>query len=173
MLFSILINFCLVSAGDSPEKCLVMPPSLVELAERNGFEQICDFYTLLPGVLEPPFVFGYIKGETTEYSAAFWCRKNDIKDTSKEKYYLVFATRGFWGKYSIEDTVSWSYPAGLSLTKDSLLTLDNFHFISDLNVHGPIDVKLEDYGIKSYYEGHAKVFYRHEGKTLVNFQLDP
>ncbi len=155
LILIIYINFSTFTLADR----LLLPLELTIFAKKNSCKAIDDFYNR-PGMVEPSYVYGYLKGEK-ENSAIFWCRS--IND--KNKYKLVIYSR--IGKYSECSNVinSQNYPGGLSLIKNMNFLLSDFTYL-DNNKHGP-DIKvIKDNFIRSYYDGVEEIFYCHKRRWL-------
>jgi hypothetical protein len=68
------IPFTFGNGGD----CYLLPEELLNVAREKGFDQINDFYKDRPGMLNPPYAYGYLPG-LKENSAVFWCEKKEKK----------------------------------------------------------------------------------------------
>jgi hypothetical protein len=151
-----------------PPQVLVMPEELIEVADKNGYKQIDDFYDF-SSAIDPCFVYGYKptdKWKRNKYSSAvFWCESK-----REYKYFLLIVSNpGYSGPMKIDDVIEWrwgSHVGGLSLYEDSLATLDDFYYI-DIDSTGPKDIKLKDKIIRSEIDGVAFDFYEHNGKWLI------
>lgn len=154
--------------GINPPQVLIMPEELVNLAKENGFEQLTDFYTFRPGDLDPCFVYGYSQYEewTDQHnSAVFWCKKSI---GGEEEYYLIISKKdNFWDKLAIDEIVNIpAFPRGLSVFKDTSLSLDQFYYLDDPKTIGPANVKMDRNGIRNYYDGVGMEIYKYNGKWL-------
>ncbi len=125
LILVIYMNFSAYTLADR-----LLPLELTIFAEKNSCKAIADFYDR-PGMVDPPYVYGYLKGKK-ENSAIFWCRS--IND--ENEYKLVIYSRT--GKYSGCSNVinSQNYPGGLSLIKNMNFSLSDFTYL-DNNKHGP------------------------------------
>jgi hypothetical protein len=152
-----LIFSAIISNAYADDKILIMPKDLVEIAEKNGYEQVDDFYNL-PGMLEPCYLYGYKEGDKKN-SAVFWVKK---KGERKRSVYLFFVSRKFaHEQYTVEEILhGGKYGYGLSLFQDTTMTLDEFHLNDDYDVKGPKDVSLSGQGIKVFYDGAGEFMYR-------------
>ncbi len=57
------------------QNCMAeLPLDLSEVAKKHNCKEIANFLNL-PGMIEPPYVYGYLNGEK-ENSAVFWCEDN-------------------------------------------------------------------------------------------------
>ncbi len=142
----------------------IMPEELIEIANSLNCEQVIDFYNERPGMIEPPFAYGVLSGDR-ENSAVFWCKsKND-----QRFYKLVFVSKKtFRDKWDYEIIIETkNYPNGLSIVKNSKISLDNFRYIADPEKHGPDGVLPTSSVILSYYDGVAKYFYNYSGHWLI------
>ena len=153
-----------ISGAYADDKILIMPQDLIEIAEKNGYEQVDDFYNL-PSMLEPCYLYGYKEGDQ-ENSAVFWVRKMDEK---KRKVYLLFVSRKFaHEQFEVDEVLSWGkYGSGLSFFKDTTMTLEDFHLLYDQNVKGPREVSLSAQGIKMYYDGLVELLYKYKNQWYV------
>ena len=153
-----------ISVGYADDKILIMPMDLVEIAEKNGYEQINDFYNL-PGMLEPCYLYGYKEGDR-ENSAVFWVRK---KDEKKRKVYLLFVSRKFaHEQFEVDEILAWGkYGRGLSFFENTTMKLEYFHLLYDQDIKGPSDVSLSGQGIKLYYDCVAQYLYKYDNKWYI------
>lgn len=160
---SIIIGFFLnINIGCVRAEPLLLPQELHEVALRKDCTQIDNFYNR-PGMIEPPFVYGYMPGPK-ENSAVFWCESK-----KKGKYYLVIVNNSKGTEASTcTDIVPWmNYPGGLSIYNDKNTLLDDFVYIDDPQKKPPEGIKLTNNGILSYYDGVEVIFYCHKGKWIV------
>lgn len=141
---------------------LMLPQELYEIAVSKGYTQIDDFYNR-PGMIEPPFVYGYLPG-LKENSAVFWCQAK-----KKDQYYLLVVNKDEGpNAMSCTDIVPWmNYPGGLSIFDDKNTLLDDFVYIEEPQKKSPKGIKLTHNGILSYYDGVENIFYCFEGRWLV------
>jgi len=151
-------------------QCLVMPEELVELAEKNGFSQIEDFFTRIQGQTLPPYIYGYKRNLLPENSVAFWAKKNHEEDTTAV-FFLIFAQTDY-SYFKITNVVEWTYPIGLRLYDDTSAVLDSFLNTTDIKSTGPCGVKLRDFGVDSYYDGNSIIFYQYKRLVYVRFDSD-
>jgi hypothetical protein len=143
---------------------------LVEVAESNGYKQIKNYYDFSKAI-DPPFVYGYKptdKWGSDKYSSAvFWCEKQDSSDL---KYFLFIVSKPDpRDPMEINDVIEWkwgSFPGGLSLYEDTLVTLDEFYYI-DSDSTGPGNVKLMDKIISCGDGGISMDFYKYNGRWLI------
>ncbi len=146
----------------------VMPMELVELAEKNGYEQVYDFYDG-SGFINPPFVYGVGSGPEHE-SAAFWAQ-NDVG--GKRKYYLMF----FYSKpsrklHTCPDVFEWDRGSLGGLIVDEYIEFipdEEFKFLNDLNkqVSG---TPQSSKGILSYRVGVEVLFFCYDNEWMVRFR---
>jgi len=141
---------------------MVLPDELLNLADESGYSQVAGYYENRPGMVEPPYVYGYLPGYKQD-SAAFWCVRDDgayiLKFMYKEK-----PDKGC----DCPDEIVWhNPPKGLSIYKDESVTLDRFVYIDNPKEHGPEGVHLKHNAISSEYDGVAQIFYCHEGRWMV------
>ena len=152
-----------VAAGGEAET-LVMPEELVELARQKGCDQIEDFFKR-PGLVNPPYVYGYLPGDERN-SAAFWCRK---KTGSSPSYSLLFMFRDTRHELArCPDRIEWENPpGGLSVYRDKRALHHGF-----VGVRDPIKklrgkIRLRNNAILSEYDGVSELFYCHKGEWFV------
>jgi hypothetical protein len=150
--------------GSNPPQVIIMPMDLVEIAERNGYTQVEDFYEL-PGMVEPCYLYGYKEGHK-ENSAVFWVRK---KGESKRKVYLFLVSREFGYKpFNVDEILpGGKYGSGLSFFQDTTMTLDEFHLLGDYTVKGPKDVHVSGKGIRQYYDGMLELLYKYNNQWYI------
>ncbi len=133
---------------------------LSEAAKEYNCKEIIDFLNR-PGMIEPPYAYGYLNGEK-ENSVIFWCENNNRSD---KKYRLVVYSK-VKRVLQCPSTIDIdNYPGGLSLVKDSQLSLSSFQYLED-EKKGP-DINVKDNFIKSYYDGVEQFFYCNNGKWLT------
>jgi hypothetical protein len=137
----------------------------LELARKKGLDQVFDFYKNKPGMLNPPYVYGYLPGPE-ENSAVFWCQRGQ---KGKRPYFLVFMFKDKSHKLcECPDVIEWhNYPKGLSIYKDRNTTLEHFIYIKDPKRKVPKTLKLSHNAILSEYDGVSAIFYCHGGEWLV------
>ncbi len=158
------IIISVISGAYADDKILIMPKDLVEIAEKNGYEQVDDFYNL-PSMLEPCYLYGYKEGDK-ENSAVFWVRK---KDEKRRQVYLFFVSRNFFHEpFSVDEILpSGKYGSGLSFFQDPTMMLDEFRLLKDPNVNGPKEVHLSGKGIRQYYDGKTELLYKYNNQWYV------
>jgi hypothetical protein len=152
-------------AASSDELCQIIPEELLNFAKEKGFEQVLDFYRNRPGMLNPPYLYGYLPGRE-ENSAVFWCQRTE---RGKKSYFLVFMFKDKSQKLcECPDVIKWqNFPKGLSIYKPTNETLENFVYVKDLKKRGPRDARLTHNGILCEYDGVSEIFYCHNGEWLV------
>ncbi|UCE65478.1 MAG: hypothetical protein JSU85_11480 [Candidatus Zixiibacteriota bacterium] len=150
--------------GPHPPQVIIMPMELVEVAEKNGYTQVEDFYEL-PGMVEPCYIYGYKEGHK-ENSAVFWARK---KDDNERNVCLLFVSRPFgYEPFKIDEVLhGGKYGRGISFFQDTNMTLDEFQLYGDYRVSGPHGVRLTGKGIRLYYDGVVEFLYKYEGKWYM------
>lgn len=158
----ILLAFCSVVYAESTVK--IMPDELLKIAAKCNCEQVDDFYNR-PGMIGPPYVYGFLQGEQ-ENSAVFWCRE---KNTTK-RYLLVLASRkSFFDDWTYEIIIKTENPPrGLSIFKNCKISLDKFSYISRPKKRGPKDILPSSNVILSTYDGVSEYYYNHEGSWLIS-----
>ncbi len=162
-LFTAMLLF--TSLGCAYGQIPLMPEDLLIFAGRNGCKQVDDFFKNRPGMLNPPYVYGYLSG-SNENSAVFWCQ---VSKKDKRTFFLVILAKEVIPKFSACPTkIEWhNYPGGLSIYKDKQTTLDGFVELADPNRRAPSGVKLMNNAILSHYDGVEALFYCYRGKWLV------
>ncbi len=168
MISVVVAAICWNTIKADGEKILIMSEELVTLAENNGYEQLQNFYSKRPGTLEPCFVYGYFpyEGRVKKYnSAVFWCKR---LEGGKEEYFIIIAKREhFRDMLSIDEVLLIpDFPRGLSVFKDTSLTLDQFVYLDNPKQKGPADQKMNSDGIRSIYDGAGTQLYKFEDKWL-------
>ena len=154
----ISMNLAPLVYGDN--RILIMPKDLIRIAEKNGYEQVDDFYNL-PGMLEPCYIYGYKEGDK-ENSAVFWVKK---KNEDQRKVYLFFISRKLrYEPFNVDEILPWGkYGSGLSLFQDTTMTLNEFRLLDDQNIKGP-EVRLPGNCIRQYYDGKIEILCKYEGR---------
>lgn len=145
-------------------KPLFMPEELVNFARKNSCKQISDFFVNKPGMLNPPYTYGYSEG-SEEDGAVLWCKGKDDKKT----YLLTYLKENSNGSLTrCDKKISWSdSPRGLSVVKNSKLDLSLFFYLKDPMKNGPKNIETTHPVILSAYDGVETYFYCHEGEWLV------
>ncbi len=145
-----------VMLGTGYEICEHLPQDLKGLADSLDCGPVPGFYDR-PGMIEPAFVYGYVPGPK-DSSAAFWCFR------SGDKAYLLVTMHG--GRLSSH--FKWrNFPGGLSLADQEHLPLAQFRYVENPSTPGPTGVRTRYKPLRSEYDGVVELFYRHEGKWLV------
>ena len=103
---SILGALVLATAADVNAN---LPKELSERAAKHGCAEVASFFDR-PGMVEPPFVYGYLSGKAKSDSAIFWCQ------LSKRKYQLIaFARDEKEGDCAGVILETSNFPGGLSI----------------------------------------------------------
>jgi hypothetical protein len=142
-----------------------LPEELREVALKSGCSEVKRFFDR-PGMVNPPYVYGYLPGPK-ENSAAFWCEK---KENDKEIFLLNFFFKGeIPEEYICSQSIQrkTGYPGGLSVYKDRDTTLEFFHYLNDPKRKPPANEKLTHNGILSEYDGVGLLFYCYKGEWIV------
>lgn len=142
-----------------------LPEELREIAMENGCSEVKRFFAR-PGMINPPYVYGYLPGPE-ENSAAFWCEK---KENDKEIFFLIIMVKGAKPEeFKCPDKIQYKggYPRGLSVYKDRDTTLEHFHFLNDPKRKPPQNAKLTHNAILSEYDGVGVLFYCYQGEWAV------
>ena len=151
-------------------KILIMPQDLVELAEKNGYTQVDNFYSLRGDVgINPCFVYGHISNEDDSdalMKAVFLCRKIGEED-EWDSHMIISSIK--YGNLTLDEIIDNVLLGGISIIKDTTATLDEFHYLSKYNLEsGPIGVKLTNEIIRiDNNDGLADDYYKYEGKWLI------
>jgi hypothetical protein len=149
-----------------------MPRELVDFARANGCEPIDDFFER-PGMVDPPYVYGWLPGDK-ENSAVFWCKRKDDRDNP---YNLMFISSASPESLSLANSKQsggcpaviewWNPPAGLSIETRPRLPLSDFRYVTTPKRNGPRMVVPNAKVLVSSYDGVTSVFYCHKGQWLV------
>lgn len=137
-----------------------LPMELVKVARNNDCKEIDNFFNR-PGMVEPSYIYGYI-GRDKRSSAVLWCQSTE----EKRKYFLLVYVRSGKPSGCREIITTTNYPGGLSLFKDSKLSLSKFKYVNNNNKSGPDVSELLGNFIMSYYDGVETIYYCYEGKWL-------
>ena len=157
--FSALLGF----ASHSFAQVLNMPHELVQFASAKGCSQVDDFFAR-PGMVNPPFVYGYAQGDE-EDSAVFWCEK---RVSGKRGYVLQLMYRKGPQELRCEWHIEWSsFPGGLSLVRNPQLPSDSFVYLDDRKSSPKQGTRLTGTAILSTYDGASTWFYCYQGRWLV------
>jgi len=146
------------------DQALLMPEDLVEFAEKNGCGQIDDFYKNRPGMLKPPYAYGYFSGPE-ENSAVFWCQK---KERDKRSFFLLTMFEDKQHELArCPVKIEWNnYPGGLSIYTDRQTTLEGFVYLKDPKKK-LAKGNLTNNAIRSEYDGVEIIFYCYKGEWLI------
>jgi hypothetical protein len=148
--------------SQSSEAPLVMPRELVDFAAKNGCRAIGKFFDR-PGMLDPPFIYGWAEGDR-ENSAAFWCQRQN-----SNSYRLMFKVRDPKLMSGCATMIEWTnLPAGLSVEVRPNLALNAFRDATDPKLTKPTGEVKNVRVIVNYYDGLTDVFYCHRGRWLVS-----
>jgi len=141
----------------------LLPEELLILAKSKGLDQVNDFYVNRPGMLNPPYAYGYLQGPK-ENSAVFWCRK---KENNKKKYFLLIMARKNNEDVCLGE-IEWNgYPGGLSIYRNRNTSLDDFFYLGDRNKKLPKNLRMENNAILSEYDGVEVLFYCYKGEWVA------
>jgi hypothetical protein len=156
-----------------------MPSELVAFAAKNGCSQVDDFFGARPGMVSPPYVYGYLPGPK-ENSAAFWCQK---KEGDERRFFLLIMHRRAPAEYPSDlkdvehelarcpNKLEWTnYPGGLDVYKDRRTTLADFVYVKNPRRRPPSNIKLTNNAILSAYDGVEELFYCYKGDWLMRFR---
>jgi hypothetical protein len=134
-----------------------LPQELEALGAKLGCEPVPGFYDR-PGMIEPPYLYGYIPGRK-ENSAVFWCFRR------KDEMYLFVAMRN--GRIHSHFEWPYGFPDGLSLDTVERRLLSSFVYVDNPRMRGPEGRYTEYKPVVSYYDGMTHILYEHEGRWLV------
>jgi len=159
--FSLVLSVFLLQVAQA--QTLLIPEELHEFAKDNGCSPIEDFYER-PGMLGPPYVYGYLPGPQ-ETSAVFWCQK---QEDSKRKFFLLFMFENTDHELTnCPHKVEWgNYPRGLSIYNDRETDLGGFVYLNDPMRKGPKE-KMMNNAVLSEYDGVGVVFSCYKGEWLI------
>lgn len=148
--------------SQSSDAALVMPRDLVAFATKERCAPIDSFFDR-PGMVDPPFVYGWADGNR-ENSAAFWCQKQNSRS-----YVLMFKVRDAKLMSGCPTTIEWpNPPAGLSIEVRPTLSLSTFRDVADAKLPKPSGEVSNAKVIVNYYDGLTDVFYCYRGRWLVS-----
>jgi len=164
IVFLFSITYVPITLGNGSD-CYLLPEDLLKIAHEKGFYQIKDFYKNRPGMLNPPYVYGYFPGPK-ENSAVFWCEN---KENTQRRFFLVIVSKDEIKKsLNCDDIIEWpNYPGGLTILQDTNIPLDGFVYLDDPKRNGPENTYLTHNAILSEYDGVEVIFYCLNGEWLV------
>ena len=155
-----------------------LPQELRNLAVTIGCEAVPGFYDR-PGMIDPPYLYGYLPGNKEE-TAAFWCYRKQ----AKESYLLVFVEGlGQARQGRVTSTIPWSaFPGGLSrfdtknvywydsegvrLSDSEHLPLSEFRYVDNPKEHGPEEKTTKYTPVQAEYDGVVVLFYQDGDRWL-------
>lgn len=144
---------------------LVMPRDLVAYGRVKGCEQVRDFYDR-PGVLGPPYVYGYLPGPLDD-SAVFWCQTGP--GAKRQVWLVVKRDRAVRG-YDCAEKVRWPlYPGGLSIERAGVAS-DEFFYLAEWDQPKrvvPGTTQLIGHAIQSEYDGLEAMLYCYRGEWII------
>src|SRR3990172_4624961 len=150
-----------------------LPQELRNLAVTIDCEAVPGFYDR-PGMVEPPYLYGYLPGNKEE-TAAFWCYRKQ----AKEPYLLVFVEGlGQARQGRVTSTIPWSaFPGGLSrfdtknvywydsegvrLSDSEHLPLSELRYVDKPKEHGPKENTTKYTPVQAEYDGVVVLFYQY------------
>jgi hypothetical protein len=163
-----MIVFALITTATAATSAdtLMMPRELVDYARSQGCLPVENFYER-PGMLNPPYVYGFAGGEP-EDSAALWCRKTEKSD---KPYVLLLKVNDPKRLDGCPNRIDWwNYPKGLSVETWSSIKLSDFHFAAEPKRAGPTTAISNARVIVSEYDGVEDVFVCHDGAWLFTLR---
>ncbi len=165
LLLSLVIS--LLSLQVAQAQTLLIPEELHEFAKKNGCSPIEDFYER-PGMLGPPYVYGYLPGPQKE-SAVLWCQRGE-KD--ERTFFLLFMFENTQHELArCPNKIEWknSYPGGLSVYKDQETDLEEFVYHNPPHQRGP-KRRMTNNAIQNRYDGLGILFYCYQGEWLYRIR---
>jgi len=148
----------LVSTGCAASS---LPRDVRSAVEQYGCVEVPDFFDR-PGMVEPPYVYGFAVGKQKD-SFAFWCR---VEPTGKFRLYAIAKSASLGCDALIVE--SDNYPGGLSVVPAGKMTLNDFKDVAT-GKKGPASVPKAPV-LKSAYDGAEDYFYCHEGRWFRQFR---
>ena len=129
---------------------------------KAGCEAVPGFYDR-PGMVEPPYLYGYLPGNKEE-SAVFWC----YREGESKPYLLVFVEGlGMDGEGHITSTIPWqNFPGGLSLYETRQVPLSELRYVDEPSKYGSEGKTTQYAPLQSYYDGVITLFYRDGDRWL-------
>ena len=140
-----------------------MPSELVSFSEKKNCSQVEEFFAR-PGMVNPPYVYGYAPGDE-EDSAVFWCER---RSDGKRQYVLQFMYKKDAPDARCADQIVWTNPpGGLSLVKTGKFISDYFTYLNDPKKSLPKGIAFTGTSVLSTYDGVSTWFYCYGGNWLV------
>lgn len=160
----LFINCVPIAFGNGSDYYL-LPEDLLKIAHEKGFDQIKDFYKNRPGMLNPPYAYGYFPGPK-ENSAVFWCEN---KKNTQRRFFLVIVSKDEIKKsLYCDNIIEWqNYPGGLTIFQNTNISLEGFVYLDDPKRNVPENKHLTNNAILSEYDGVEVIFYCLNGEWLV------
>jgi len=171
-----IMNMPRADVATSDKYFKLMPEDLISHAKENGCQQVHDFYNNRSGMINPPYVYGYL----AEGSAVYWCQDIDgvhgegekDKDKTQPTYSLIIRL----GYPNIDIGCptrirSKNYPMGLSILDGdpNLINVKEFfYYLDDPNRPLPEDFTIEEGAViieNSYEVG--EYYYCHKGSWII------
>lgn len=140
-----------------------LPLDVRAAADNFHCEEIAEFAER-PGMLDPPYIYGYV-GDKKSESVVFWCRDKKVP----RRFKLVVHTRNpaFQCPPVIETN---SYPGGLSLFSDESLSLSLFSYVASGKKASSVPQRPRGKFIRSHYDGAEDIYYCSDGQWLHLFR---
>lgn len=164
ILFVLLSALALMGVASSrgAESDNQLPQELRSLAAELGCGPVPGFYDR-PGMVDPPYLYGYLPGEKEE-SAVFWC----YREHEEKPYRLVFVESLGQGREGhVASTAAWrNYPGGLALYEEQKVPLSKFRFLDKPQEYGPEGKTTQYAPVQEYYDGTTTLFYQEGGRWL-------
>lgn len=145
-------------AGWQPAAAQMLPADLAKVARQHSCGPVIGFFER-PGMIEPPYLYGYIPGDI-EDSAAFWCERTDSRPRS---FLLVLVNSQ--AASTCPQLIEWSsFPGGLSLGEPDT-SLEEFTYVEDQGADSRLSGARTRYApLRDYYDGVETLFYCHDGR---------
>ncbi len=151
-------------ANSNAQTTLMMPQELVEAVRSSGCEPISDFFER-PGMIDPPYVYGWLAGDK-EKSSVFWCKQADDGLTP---YRLMFIPAKSQQPGGCPAVLKWhDAPRGLSIEKRARLVLRKFRYVDTPTRQVPPHTVADAKVLVNYYDGVRDVFYCDKGSWVVS-----
>ncbi|MCP4485972.1 MAG: hypothetical protein GY820_01385 [Gammaproteobacteria bacterium] len=145
----LLLWICIAkSAGACPNN---LPEEIVQIANNYGCEEVDTFFSR-PGMVEPPFLYGFKNGKR-ENSIIFWCSSKVKKSLYKLIAYVKSDSLDVCSGiiYQTEN-----FPGGLSLSVDHEKKLEGYRSVKGRKKVTGINYKGSV--IYSFYDGVGYTF---------------
>jgi len=138
-----------------------LPADLAGAARAHSCGPVDGFFDR-PGLVDPPYVYGFL-GRVRERSAAFWCQRHE----TPRAYLLVFVWSSQAGdSLQCPDSILWTrFPGGLTLSPEHSMSLDGFKYVDDKKPVPPGQHTAWP-PVISDYDGVSELFYCYMGRWV-------